>query len=139
MSDGAVVKVKSDWWFRAGYCQRYRDGAKEWQAMEARRRLKMQARRRTRGQRLAVMRVTGVSKPTDIFTILPGSQRLEVVYNRKGKFSVVVVSFDTEQEMENARAMATTEGWRVQQAYSNRTRGKVGRRLEIYERDGIAI
>ena len=47
MSDGSMVKVKSDWWFRAGYTERYREGRQQWQAQEQVRREKQVQRRQT--------------------------------------------------------------------------------------------
>lgn len=136
MCDGTMVKVKSEWWFRAGYCERYRSDMAAWKAAELVRANKMEKAMRTRGQRLAIIRMTGVQKPVDLFKILPNSEKIEVVYNCEGKVTVVIVSFATEVDMKAAVHVAVGRRWRAQQAYSVRTRGKHGRRIELFYRHG---
>ena len=44
LRDGAMVKIKTDWWFKAGYCSRFRAEAAEWKVAEARRLQQSQSR-----------------------------------------------------------------------------------------------
>ena len=137
MSDQAMIKVKSQWWFRAGYCKRFRNEAEKWRAGEVIRREKMEARLHTRGQRLAITRSSGVHSPQHIFGIMATAQRVDAVYNMRGKLTVMIVGFSTAEERDEAKVVATMKGWRATQAYSNRTRGKVGRRMEVFKREMI--
>ena len=131
MSDGSMVKVKSDWWFRAGYTERYRAGRKEWQANERERQQKQVQRGHTRGQRLAIIRAVGASRPMEVLQMFK-AEKLEALYNVRGKLSVMVVSFKNKADMLGAQVQAQRRGWRAEQAYSRRTRGKKNRRIEVF-------
>ena len=135
MSDGSMVKVKSDWWFKAGYTTRYREGRQSWQEQEQQRQEQQAQRRQTRGQRLAILRAVGVEKPVDVFQVLGQAEKVEAVYNGRGKLTVMMVSFGSNEEMLAAQVEARAKGWRAQQAYSRRTRGKLNRRLEVFRRE----
>ena len=127
------VKVKSDWWFKAGYCGRFRDESRDWKAAERRRMAMRQQKMWTRGQRLAIKNLH-VYKPEDIFSVLEHARKLEVVYDRNGKIAVVIASFKTEADMETGLAMVKNAGWLGSKAYSYRTRRKYNRRVEVFMR-----
>ena len=88
----------------------------------------------TRNQRLAIMQ-THNYKPTDIFYSLQKAQKLEAVYNCRGKLTVVIASFEAAQDMREGLDIARKHNWRAQQAYSCRTRGKFNRRIEVFTRN----
>jgi len=132
MEDGEMVKVKSSWWFQAGYCRHFRDAAREWRSNEKARQMRMEGRLHTRPQRLAITRARGLQKPTDIFNVMQRAKKVEAVYNARCKLPVIIVGFVSRQEQDEAQATARLKGWTATMAYSIRTRGKVGRRIEVF-------
>ena len=132
MEDGAMVKVKSSWWFQAGYCRHFRDAAREWRSNEKARQMRMEGRLHTRPQRLAITRARGLQKPTDIFNVMQRAKKVEAVYNARGKLTFIIVGFVSRQEQDEAQATARLKGWTATMAYRIRTRGKVGRRIEVF-------
>lgn len=73
-------------------------------------------------------------KPTDIFNSLHKAQKLEAVYNCRGKLTVVIASFEAAKDMQEGLDIAKKQNWRAQKAYSCRTRGKFNRRIEVFTR-----
>ena len=135
LQSGQMLKVKSDWWFRAGYCSKFRQEAKSWRQEESKRRLSRLDRLRVRTQRLAVLQCK-VMKATDVFHLLPNVMKLEVASNKAGKITAMIASFVSTDDLRSARSKATELGWRSQMAYSCRTNTrKVGRRFDIYNRE----
>ena len=110
MSDGSMVKVKSNWWFSAGYCKRHRAETQQWKRGEEHRLLRQKERMHTRNQRLAIMQAHKY-KPTDIFNSLHKAQKLEAVYNCRGKLTVVIASFEAAKDMQEGLDIAKKQNW----------------------------
>ena len=136
MEGGHMVKIKSNWWFQTGYCSRFRQEAKLWKQKEVKRQQSMQKRMRSRAQRLAVVSLTSLEKPTDLFRIFAAAKKIEVVRNLLGKITSTMVSFETHEARLEAEQIAKEKGWKAVKAYSNRTQGKLNRRIEVFSKDG---
>ena len=134
MQDSTMVKIKSQWWYDAGYCKRYRDEAKQWQQNEVERWRKMERRMQTRRYRLAVLRAHGVEKPVDILNIMRTAEKVEAVYDGM-KLSVMMISFRSTEDRAVGKKTALCLNWKICDAYSNRTKKKIGRRIAVFYRD----
>ena len=133
LEGGVVLKVKSDWWFTAGYCKRFRDKAKEWKEQEDQRWTRMQRKMQTKRHRLAVVRPYGIEKPADVLSVMSTAEKVEAVYTG-AKLSVIIVSFKCTKEKNEAQQAALELKWKVCDSYSNRTANKVGRRIAVFHR-----
>ena len=132
-SDGTMVKVKSRWWASCGFTYEVRSEAVRWKQEEQRRQEKFKRRAETREQRMAITGVRGRFIARDLFHMLQGVLVVEVVYNDRGRITVVMVGFEHAQDRCRAEQVINDTGWRVEKAYSRRTRGGPGRRVEVFK------
>jgi len=138
LSNGAIVKVKSDWWFRSGFNGVLRQQAKEWQVSEQERLQKQKEKLRTREQRLAVVGLQGMVRAIDIFRMFDKAQRVEMVMDgRRNKLRVVVVCFESAEDRVAAEVVAKEHRLVARMAYSSRTRVAKQRRVEVFLRSQV--
>jgi hypothetical protein len=133
-SDGEMVKVKSSWWFTAGFTKERRQTAREWQQNEQMRKEKHQQKLRTRGQRLAILGNRMGWSAMTAFRRWPTARKVEMVYGKEGRLRVTVISFDKDAEREKAQLEAERLGMYAVRAYSNKTRTTGEIRVETFHR-----
>ena len=88
----------------------------------------------TRRYRLAVLRAHGVEKPVDILNIMRTAEKVEAVYHGM-KLSVMMISFRSTEDRAVGKKTALCLNWKICDAYSNRTKKKIGRRIAVFYRD----
>ena len=132
-ADGTMVKVKSRWWVQSGFDREVRGAAEEWRRAETARRIKMEGRLQTREQRMAILGMRGKVMASHLFQMMPRALVVEMVYGATGRLAVAIVSFADGGDRCRAEQVVNARGWRAEKAYSRRTRGAPGRRVEVFK------
>ena len=139
-----LVKVKTNWWFQAGHDKEKNREAADWREKETARASRMVAEGRTRTQRLAVVGWKAGTSEANVHECLEGSERGEMVYEKRtGRLRVVMVSYRTQEQAERVLSEGVIcDGRRlaVREAYSTRTRGSEKHRVATawWDKSGAA-
>jgi hypothetical protein len=132
--DGTMCKVKSEWWFRAGYRWEDREEAKLWRHKERVRQAKFRDRMRTRPQRVAMWGIQGHTTVETIRRWVPEARKIEMVYKTGGKLSVAIASFDDKDTIITLAVVRRVKQYcQAAQAYSRRTNMKNERTIEVFK------
>ena len=83
-------------------------------------------------QRMAILGMQGRVMVSDLFQMLPRALVVEMVYGATGRLAVAIVSFADGGDRCRAEQVVNARGWRAEKAYSRRTRGAPGRRVEVF-------
>jgi hypothetical protein len=132
---GTMVKAKSEWWLKTGFCRADREAAKQWHSDERVREANKKDRLHTRGQRIAIWGLRGQITAKDIHAVVPAVVKVEMVYKTEGNLAVVIASVREAAEAQACIQAARVTGWQADQAYSRRTRPKLERRIEVFTFD----
>lgn len=130
--DGTMVKIKSRWWFKTGHNREDREQAKQWRCQEQERQVRFGGHMQTRAQRVAMWGMRGLVTVETIKRVMPEVKKIEMVYKRGGKLSVIVASFEDSRAATRAIQQAKAEQWQSEQAYSRRTNKKNERFIEVF-------
>ena len=136
MSGGQVVKAKSLWWYRSGFTQKTRRAAAlnkvELWRLIAKRQLQMLSTK----QRLAVVGWPMGTTPKAVFQRFQHAKKAELVFcQHTNVLRVVIVSFETEEDMKQEWDKAGAAKCRMRPAYSSRTRSSKERRVMVVHRE----
>ena len=92
----------------------------------------MEGRLQTREQRMTILGMQGRVMASHLFQMMPRALVVEMVYGATGGLAVAIVSFADGGDRCRAEQVVNAMGWRAEKAYSRRTRGAPGRRVEVF-------
>ena len=134
-SNGLWVKLKSRWWFRAGYSKVVQERAAGQCELERLRKIKLGVHFSLPELRIAVVGLPKMSSVKTVRDVYPEAEKIEMVYDLHGKLRVTVLAMADQHTRDEVLREVRTIGKKklcMQAAYSRRARTRGCVRVVTY-------
>ena len=141
-SNGLWVKLKSRWWFRAGYSKVVQERAAGQCEMERLRKIRLGVHFSLPELRIAVVGWPKMSSVQTVRDAYPEAKKIEMVYDLHGKLRVTVLALADQHTRDEVLRGVRTIGKKklcMQAAYSRRARTRGSVRVVTYKCNDSAI